>query len=190
MNLIDALPLLPASDRDFAQSLLTAQTKYGSLTPKQAYWADKLIARATRPAAQQVGDLSKVVGMFNTAATNLKRPNVRFANGGSEFIVSRAADTSANPGCLYVKREGEYLGKVTPSGEFRSSRDADTAGVLEALQAFAAAPEAVAKAYGQKFGCCCFCSRELTDDRSIHAGYGPVCAENYGLAWGGGDPPT
>jgi len=32
---------------------------------------------------------------------------------------------------------------------------------------------------------CAYCSRELTDDASISAGYGPVCAKNHDQPWGG-----
>jgi Family of unknown function (DUF6011) len=31
---------------------------------------------------------------------------------------------------------------------------------------------------------CCFCSRLLSDPRSVRWGYGPTCAEKYGLPWG------
>lgn len=34
-----------------------------------------------------------------------------------------------------------------------------------------------AKKYGQLYGTCCMCGRTLTDERSIAAGIGPVCAE-------------
>lgn len=38
--------------------------------------------------------------------------------------------------------------------------------------------------FGQLTGQCVFCSRRLTDERSITVGYGPVCAEHNGLPWG------
>jgi len=41
-----------------------------------------------------------------------------------------------------------------------------------------------AKAWGKLYGNCIYCSRDLTDDRSITAGYGPICAEKRGLPWG------
>ena len=41
-----------------------------------------------------------------------------------------------------------------------------------------------AAAFGQITGHCVFCSRLLTDERSITVGYGPVCAEHNGLPWG------
>jgi len=31
---------------------------------------------------------------------------------------------------------------------------------------------------------CVFCGRDLTDDRSTAAGYGPVCSAKYNLPWG------
>lgn len=41
-----------------------------------------------------------------------------------------------------------------------------------------------AKAFGDLYHHCIFCGLELTDDRSIAAGYGPTCADNRGLPWG------
>lgn len=38
--------------------------------------------------------------------------------------------------------------------------------------------------FGKVTGACVFCSRLLTDERSVSAGYGPVCAEREGLPWG------
>lgn len=38
--------------------------------------------------------------------------------------------------------------------------------------------------FGQVTGICVFCSRKLTDERSITVGYGPVCADREGLPWG------
>jgi len=41
-----------------------------------------------------------------------------------------------------------------------------------------------ASAFGRLWGSCVFCSRLLTDERSIAVGYGPVCADHNGLPWG------
>lgn len=38
--------------------------------------------------------------------------------------------------------------------------------------------------FGHAHGCCLFCLRNLTDERSTEVGYGPVCAEKNGLPWG------
>jgi hypothetical protein len=45
-------------------------------------------------------------------------------------------------------------------------------------------PQEAAKNYGRLTGRCCFCQLPLTRSESIAAGYGPVCAGNYGLQWG------
>jgi hypothetical protein len=41
-----------------------------------------------------------------------------------------------------------------------------------------------AAAFGHQYGNCVFCSKDLTDDRSVTVGYGPVCAKNNHLPWG------
>ena len=41
-----------------------------------------------------------------------------------------------------------------------------------------------AAAFGHHTGQCVFCLRELTDERSVVVGYGPVCAAKRGLPWG------
>jgi len=38
--------------------------------------------------------------------------------------------------------------------------------------------------FGRLHGICCFCAKDLTDDRSIEVGYGPVCAKKHHLPWG------
>lgn len=38
--------------------------------------------------------------------------------------------------------------------------------------------------FGQLYGICMFCWSELTDERSIEVGYGPICASKRGLPWG------
>lgn len=43
----------------------------------------------------------------------------------------------------------------------------------------------LAAKFGALYGRCVFCSQTLTDERSIEVGYGPICAENHGLPWGG-----
>ena len=45
-------------------------------------------------------------------------------------------------------------------------------------------PLQAAKAHAALTGECSFCGAELSDERSKSVGYGPVCAENYGLPWG------
>jgi hypothetical protein len=161
----------------------------GRLTPRQASYAQLLLDKATQPAAARKAqaervDLTRITRMFDVAATNLKRPFVNFLVEGREFKLSPAGANSRNPGYLYLKAAGEYLGKIAPDGEYQMASGVAYGPIYEALKAFAKNPSAAALAYGQATGSCCFCARELTDPRSVEAGYGPICAANWGLPWG------
>jgi hypothetical protein len=43
--------------------------------------------------------------------------------------------------------------------------------------------QAAAVLFGHKIGQCGYCRRSLTDERSISAGVGPVCARKHGIPW-------
>ena len=45
-------------------------------------------------------------------------------------------------------------------------------------------PESGSLGYPTASGRCCFCHQSLDDERSTARGYGPVCAEHFGLPWG------
>jgi Family of unknown function (DUF6011) len=132
--------------------------------------------------------LVRIFGMFDSATkTGLKRPAIRLADGsGSAIHLSLAGEKSKNVGCIYVRQESgdkNYYGKITPDGKFLPvSMCPPTVG--KQLIDFAADPETIAMNYGKLTGCCSFCGRKLTDDRSTDVGYGPVCATKFGLNWG------
>jgi hypothetical protein len=81
--------------------------------------------------------------------------------------------------------KARYFGRVTEAGAFVAGRDCHDADALgERLDRFAADPAGEARTYGRLHGRCCFCNRALQDERSTAVGYGPDCADNYGLDWG------
>ena len=181
---------LDSRDREFAHSLVDCFNRRGSLSERQWPWVSKLIDRANpKPAAEPADavDLSRLTALFDKAAQGMKRPQVAFACNAGEFVVSRAGDNSANPGFLYLKTvDKSYLGKISPKGHLSMARNTneDQQVIFEALAGFAADPQGAAAAYGKETGFCCFCSRTLTDDRSVSVGYGPICADRWGLPWG------
>ena len=202
-RIIDAWPHLTQWGRDTITDISRKAEAYGGWpTNGQLQLVLKLLdeaeGRSTRPAQAKL-DLTRVTTMFDKAAETLKRPFVIFATYKPhpdpilaaqgkqvvdvEFRVSQAPATGKNPGSLYVKRAGEYQGKIARDGTFSAARDAHP-GMVEALRAFAADPARAALAYGQATSNCCFCARELTDQRSVDAGYGPICASRFGLPWG------
>lgn len=189
-QLQSVLPQLKGGDVEFAQSLIAGYKKHGGLTPKQAPWVPKLIERATaakpeaKPAAS-VGSIAGVIELFGKAAKTLKHPVITMLVDGSEIKISRAADTSANPGFVYVRYEGQYAGKVSPKGDWFPLKSTDSQGFIwKILKDFAEKPAETAAAYGKLTGKCCFCNSGLTDKKSTAVGYGPVCAKHYDLPWG------
>lgn len=143
-----------------------------------------------QPGAAQLNKsgLTRIFQMFETAKPALKHPTIRLADqGGSRMVMSLAGDASKNKGAIYVKGDrasgGNYYGKITPEGRFFRAAGCPVS-VEPKLVAFAADPETVAANYGKLTGCCCFCGRSLSDDRSTDVGYGPVCAAKFGLNWG------
>lgn len=169
------------ADPSFAKSLISQWESRGMLSDKQMWWAQKLAGQMAD--ARLSGSLSPLVEMFRKAREHLKAPKVVVEVAGRDYRFSLAKESGPNAGHIYVKRGGEYLGKVSPAGEFKrvfACSDADVA----AVDAFSADPAGVAASHGRLHGRCCFCNRALKDERSTAVGYGPDCAGHYGLAWG------
>lgn len=191
--LLAALPALTGSDATFAGDLLAGYRRYGSWTPRQSPHVDRLIARANTPApassdnAVNVGDFTAVIDLFRRAQVHLKYPKIRLMCGSDPVILSIAGAASKAPGTVNVTGEGSYpnrawYGRVTPDGRWEPSQRANADSIGELLRQLATDPAGTAAMYGKLTGNCCFCQRELTDARSVTAGYGPVCADHYGLA--------
>ena len=177
-GLIDALREL-ISWNSFAASLVEQFDDRGSLSEKQTVAAVAMLMKvkankANRAEAPTV-DLSNVVAMFNKAHEAIKTPKFRF----EDLVISRAPDTGANAGALYVKVDGEYAGKVK-EGKWFGLRSApqDT---LSKLQQIAESPLDSAVPDGRKTGNCAMCGRDLTKHESIERGVGPICAERFGI---------
>jgi hypothetical protein len=142
----------------------------------------------------QVGDLGGVLALFDRAAAHLKRPAIVLAVpgvGNGELRLSVAGERSSQPGTITVSETGQFesrlwYGRIQRSGAYQPSRDggrhADA--IVARLRALAQDPVGVASEFGRLTGRCCFCNRGLDDERSTAVGYGPVCADHYGLPWG------
>lgn len=191
-TLRDGLGRLSEKDQSFAKSLLESWDTRG-LSDKQAYWVGELAKRAQVAAAPKVViDLTRIHGLFNSAySAGLQHPKllVRTPNGDIRLTVNQGGQ---NVGQISVTSRGsfedrDYWGRIDKAGVFHphhKTAEHRVKNITEALQLFAKDPRAAAEAYGKATGACCFCGRHLTDERSVTAGYGPVCAEKWGLAWG------
>lgn len=199
--------LREAARFEFAQAMLEAITKFGSLTEKQQAAVDKCLARdkERRTAAQQrrdnapTVDASPILAAFERARANVitnepvegdlgvlitKQPTLRLAvkEGEGDAAVHYAfvfAPARKDPSIIYV-REGEtYLGKIT-GGKFFRVRECSPETETRVLRC-AAQPDLAAKAYGLHYQCCGVCGRTLTNKISRERGIGPYCAARYGF---------
>ena len=125
-----------------------------------------------------MAQFDSIFSLFKRAATTLKYPSIRLTLRDG----TKANLYLATKGYIAIKLDGEYVGKITPdTRSFRMYQG--TAEHQQEVLEFALDPVTEGKIHGQKFGHCCFCKQELTNAISIYNGYGPICAENYGLPW-------
>jgi hypothetical protein len=99
-----------------------------------------------------------------------------------------------NPGYIYISNGRKYPERrlyafIDNAGEGNIQRTAPTT-VKKAIRKIAAAPISEAVATGIKVSQCCFCGISLINSISVHHGYGPICAEKYGLPWTGSEEQT
>ena len=163
-----------AETNSFAASLMDSLTKWGSLTEKQL----AAVQRNLTSSSCKVVDVSSNrlhEGFAKAKASGLKWPRITIG----DVVVSMAGDNSRNPGSLYVKQGGEYLGKVT-NGKFYSSSQCKPEQV-EIVGSLLSDPKAYMKEYGVQTGYCCMCNRELTNPISVKLGIGPICGERFGF---------
>lgn len=167
----------------FAESLVDAVDKYGSLTENQLAAVRRCIEKEAARAVerQQIEAAAPTINStaledsFAKAMSNgFARPRLTMG----DLCIKPAGPNSKNAGALYVTSHGAYLGKVH-GGKFIRSRDCTPEQETEVV-AFVTDPKAAAIAYGQRTGVCCVCNRQLTAEGSIDAGIGPICAGKFG----------
>lgn len=198
--LSEVLPHLNVRDQGFASSLIAQASERGYLSDKQRYWVGVLTERglaaafpgtlSPAPAAPVAApSFARIVELFAKAGD---RAAIVFRTAhGTEFRLSVASERAQQPGSINVTDAGTsfenrvWYGRIGTDGGWQPSRKAgDTTAVAAALAIFNADPAAAAASYGHEVGACCFCRRELTDERSVSVGYGPICAAKFGLDWG------
>lgn len=130
-----------------------------------------------------------VFALFEQAISNkLKYPKIRLQTcDGSPVVLLRAGDKSKYTGQIMVTDgrpygANTYYGRVDTAGTFFPASLSSE--VQNLLMRLSADPAGVASEYGRLTGNCCFCGLKLTDQRSTAVGYGPICADKFGLAWG------
>ena len=193
------LPALSPKDQEFALSLLAAHKRCAqkgwNFSLKQAHWCAVLAERATSPKAApapvaHLGDMAGLLEIFEKAATKLKHPAIVVMSPVGEIRLSVAGQKAKFPGTINVAEdkpfgEATFFGRITKAGALTPGSKGCPVELVEFLTGFAQEPAKYAAAHGHATGACCFCSKKLTDPKSLAVGYGPTCADHYGLPWGG-----
>lgn len=203
------LPTMSQNDQNFIGSLLTAFYSDRGASAKQCEWIGRKFDEneARKAAAATVRETIKVdaiVDLIRLAMSKgIESPTIRLSIPGDQgrfairgvrnkrgeliaYVNDRDRTYTTRDG---VTRRSGYGQIDLTSGVFEPSRYADPAllvAVVDALRAFNADPHKAGALEGHATGSCCFCGLRLTQAASVAAGYGPICAENYGLPWGEG----
>ena len=125
---------------------------------------------------------AEIFKLFTRAATHLRYPaiNMRRKNGDKLRIYL------ATKGYIAITLNGEYVGKLPAADKNIILYDSPLFNhneLMSELEAFMKRPISESALQGKEYGRCCFCNRELDNEGSIFHGYGPICAEKWGLPW-------
>ncbi len=170
-----------ADPSDFDRVLIDAER----LSPNMRAWLHILASWAQSPReATPSASFPRTRAMLVSARDAGKKfPKIKLLDSSGQPIVlalNRAGKVNVTDGGGY--HEGIWFGAIQLDSAWRPGRDAGS--VLEVLVALEQDPERVAAQHGVATGSCCFCARKLTTKESRSVGYGPVCADRFGLAWG------
>jgi hypothetical protein len=170
--------LTAKADRfDFAANLLDALRRYGSLTENQLAAVQRCQARDAERAAVATIEAAKSAPSADlTALHAVLQRHAKFYAG--ELTISRR---NADQLC-WIKHENaeKVVGKIDNGKLTLWNRPGvDMNAVRSMLDEFNGAPLQTAMKYGKLAGRCCSCGRELTNDGSIEAGIGPICAGKF-----------
>lgn len=181
---------LSQRDVTFAISICMARKPSSS----QMYWVGELLKRAevrrtpvTPTSNATIFDVKQVMEMFTFARKALKRPKVTLVL--SELPTRQMVRISLKGDQLWLNSEtfGNTYGRInTTTGEliFKAFGLAHKAKLIDLLTEFCASPREVAIRHGKLTGNCCYCQLPLSDERSLHEGYGKRCARHWGMPWG------
>lgn len=162
----------------FAQAMCERVVSHGFLTPGMLAAIHRCMDRA--PQAEAAVDTTQLEKAFSRVNPKLRSPaiNVGKYRFSPAPATRRDGSPGANPGAIYVKEDGQYLGKML-GGKFlaRCTEEA-----MRQVLAIAADPLGKAIEHGRLTGRCAICNLKLSATDSTERGIGPICAAKFGWA--------
>src|SRR5262245_27788849 len=178
-------------------SLGQAKGVLNVIVARARYQARKAEGQA---AARQNNSMLSRDGTFGWDASKVANGRYRVEFGDGSSIAIRLSDMDVENGSDWARKQPKGTrnvslltqgadgwtgnGWLTPGGIPQGR--ARTGNVCEALEILARADSTLAfgVAFARMGNQCFICGRNLDTAESIDAGYGPVCADKYGLPWG------
>lgn len=140
-----------------------------------------------------------IFNILKSAQNRLKHPRLKyliedFGQKKDKITFYIAGQASKHRGQIQMVGDGEYgvrpyYGRIEEKEDgveiHWGMGDDSLAHIRRLVLAILDNPLEFAKLQGQRYSYCVFCGRELTEKNSLTVGYGPICAEKYGLPWEG-----
>lgn len=148
---------------------------------------------AAQPDVIHSEELRSLFNFFQNTAKKLKKPKVRLITPRTktEFTLTYAWHNYSGQNRVFaaIANPWKPIGNINAKGDWTYQRDIEKSSALREIateilnhtRQFATDPETLAKTHGKQFNYCCFCGAELTAEDSVAVGYGPICAEKWGL---------
>lgn len=210
-HLRENLSALPAGRQGFAASLCDWYEDKGHLSYKQKqfaleFWqlvnqsefADAGPGTRGVPLASSDAGL-KLVALFDKASETLKYPSVTYWVDANEVVAGVDRIKMWRSGSHSRLGVGNIVGAWRKNSEetvhlFVVHRDTgrveysafarDSSQLVTLINKLITEFQEQLKFSGKRVGTCCYCAKGLTTAASLHVGYGPICAEKWGLPWG------
>lgn len=137
-----------------------------------------------------------ILDLFNNTQGKILNPRIKipFEDGHILITVAQKAALPNFPNALYVKyvskdkQVNAYIGAIKKTGEFfvagTAISDSFLSKVSRHVREINTDPSRGLAVIGKEYSYCCFCGTMITSQASLDVGYGPICADNWGLPWG------
>lgn len=141
----------------------------------------------------------EIFALFRRVAGKVQWPKLKYVapNGRDKIVFYVAGNKSKYKGDIMITDgksygQNKYYGRIAQSSGPNNTpmlflaRDARNEPDMDrTITEIVHNPTAYAKMQGIKYSYCCFCGTLIRNKNSLAVGYGPICADNYGLPWEG-----
>lgn len=182
---------------EFPSSLLRQYAIKEFLSEKQMFYVRKLITEAggSGNAAKETGEIVNAEALqqlFRCALrADVQYPHISYPVDGThdeQHIKAFLADNRRDIIFMSERTRVRYAWFDALNNKLHCTHNQvqPTTALYKQIRRILADPVAEAIVSGKLTNRCMFCSLELKNEFSVDHGYGPICAENYGLPWHAG----